>query len=530
MRNREELRYLVPALSLANLTFLKVWTQLLAHGPEATYFRKSEIEANSYWGALAGLAIVTGLVYALLWMARHATALGIRVASRMTFVLCLALPLNGLRTLLADQFPALRPYLRYELFRTIPPAYFWLVFGLLALMALAALLYWQRPVLRLALTGLTLCSPFCAVTVPGAIWYAAQSWPLAAEASTVPAWPERVSQAPPEGTAKPPRHRFIVALFDELDYRLTFVDRPRGLRLPEFDRLRSESIFATQAYSPSDNTLTAIPGITTGRVVMHAAPVTDSDLALSWRGGGRRWSQGSNVFRLTRAAGARNGIVGWYHPYCRVFADSADTCAWWPSFTHDIHAGAGAVEMAGIHLRSVLEAASLSPFGFSLYAAQHVKTYRENAAAAEWMAADSSLDFVFIHFPVPHAPFVYRRDRGTFDLKNSPVSGYADALALADLTLGRMRTAMERSGVWNNTTVLVTADHSFRTASAFDGRQDARVPFVLKLAGSRTSSGSEYREILHTTELPRLAPELLSGAIHDVQTFSEARERWTRSQ
>ena len=55
-----------------------------------------------------------------------------------------------------------------------------------------------------------------------------------------------------------PQHslpRVVWIVFDELDYRLSFPDRPSNLAMPHFDQLRAESIFAANAIPPANNTL-----------------------------------------------------------------------------------------------------------------------------------------------------------------------------------------------------------------------------------------------------------------------------------
>ena len=41
---------------------------------------------------------------------------------------------------------------------------------------------------------------------------------------------------------------------------------------------------------------------------------------------------------------------------------------------------------------------------------------------------------------------------------------------------------MKSAGLWESTTVLISADHPYRESEALDGKSDPRVPFLLKLA------------------------------------------------
>ena len=95
------------------------------------------------------------------------------------------------------------------------------------------------------------------------------------------------------------------------------------------------------------------------------------------------------------------------------------------------------------------------------------------------------LGFSVIHLPIPHNPFAYDRHTKTFTLGNSPIKGYIDHLALLDRSIGELRAEMERVGMWDSTTVLFTSDHENRQAASLDGKEDYRIPYMLKLASQK---------------------------------------------
>jgi membrane-anchored protein YejM (alkaline phosphatase superfamily) len=71
------------------------------------------------------------------------------------------------------------------------------------------------------------------------------------------------------------------------------------------------------------------------------------------------------------------------------------------------------------------------------------------------------MDFVFLHIAVPHYPFVFDRHTGRDDPSNG--HSYQDGLALADRQLGQIMAEVEKSPRWQNTTVILDGDHSWRT-------------------------------------------------------------------
>jgi len=134
--------------------------------------------------------------------------------------------------------------------------------------------------------------------------------------------------------------------------------------------------------------------------------------------------------------------------------------------------------------------------------------YMEHASAA---VANPNHGFVFLHVPVPHAPHAYDRATGRFDKKNAPLSGYIDSLSLTDRMLAALRQDMEARGLWNNTTVILSADHPYRESRGIDGKFDARVPFVVKLAGQ--SSPAVFERPLRTIVTAQFILRILDGAI-----------------
>jgi membrane-anchored protein YejM (alkaline phosphatase superfamily) len=112
---------------------------------------------------------------------------------------------------------------------------------------------------------------------------------------------------------------------------------------------------------------------------------------------------------------------------------------------------------------------------------------------AKRVVSDPDLGLILVHWPIPHAPNFYSRQKNDFeiDVENS----YLDNLQLVDRTLGELRTSMENAGTWDDTIVLVTSDHWWRPfiwrssgpwttedENTFKSDNDHRVPFILKLA------------------------------------------------
>jgi hypothetical protein len=500
-------RDLLAAFSFANLCYLRVWSEVLTYKHSDTYLMTTPPRPVEYIALMINVTVLALVLWgAGLLAQRVLTGRNIRFAE-MAVVLGLAIPLNAMRSVLANQFP----YLRSPLIELLGVRGVVILGGCLALAGLIATVLLHRAVARGAIAVLAALSPFCVVTFGQAVWKAKQ-YDASSYTNKPPA---------PMLASKPKMPRVIWFIADEWDYRLTFVDRDPGLQLPELDRLRRDSMFFEQALPPGHETPISIPGYYMARFVDHVRYDGPRELQVTFKDNMRTepWSQQPNVFERARQLGANTALVEWFHPTCRVI-DGLSYCKWWPMAMQHNSMGDGIFEVLPNQTRSLFETNILSLFGHSLTGTQQTGVYHAILGEAEKLAIDPNFEFTVVHLPIPHAPFVYNRKSGQFDLKNSPVRGYLDALALLDRTVGEIRGVMEKAGVWDDATVLFTSDHQYREAEQLDGKMDWRIPYLLKLSGQK--AGVAYQGKFNSV----LTGELLLGVLRGEIADPAAVEQW----
>jgi hypothetical protein len=300
-------------------------------------------------------------------------------------------------------------------------------------------------------------------------------------------------------------------IFDELDFRLAFPDRPSTVAMPTFDRLRADSLFADLAVSPAPDTMVSVPSLITG-VQIHDVEPQGPRTAL-WNGvPASAWP---TIFSSVHAQGGNVAITGWYIPYCRLYARDLVSC-----LSHDLEselneAGSGFLASVSLQQQSLFAYGFRSVLGDSPRSQHHLEMMDSIHRDALRLAADPALDLVFLHLPVPHAPFLYDRASSSFPKRYLSAGSYYDNLALADIYLSDLRDAILTAGLWDTTTLLVTSDHPDRSSALVDGKEDPRVPFLLKLAGQR--AGATYSPLLHTIVTKPLIEEILAGHIHTAE-------------
>ena len=283
--------------------------------------------------------------------------------------------------------------------------------------------------------------------------------------------------APWETTAQPPRvhPRVVWIVFDELSYDQVFERRASGLALPNFDALRDESTVFSEVQPIGDQTVKVIPSLLSGQVVDNYRFSFDNRLKVQDAGerGFHRLDGAGTVFADAQREGWRTAAVGWYNPYCTIYAGAIDDCYWMNVDVMDggMVQGAGLWKNAYRPLRNVGEEivapAAAARELCSDEVRQRIQTYMDLREHAAQVLKTDQADFVFLHLPVPHSPNIWSRARG--DFAQGCGSSYVDNLALADRELGSIVATLKSSPRWKDTTLIVEGDHSWRTYLWSDG-------------------------------------------------------------
>jgi hypothetical protein len=489
------LRDAAVALSLANLSFITVWSRLL-DSPNIV----DAANPRTYFIAIVlNVVLLAAVLYVLTTCARRLRHPWVRNAAQWTFLLAATVPFNGIRVQVTSiTVPTLAAPLGETGSTVAGMALAFIVIGLLV--------RWQVRVVALAATAFLVCLPFVAVT-----FFQVARILVRYETAT----PHLPKPTPARAPAGEPSRRVLWLLFDGMDYRMTFSERPRTVRMREIDRLCEQALCASNAYPPGGSTAVAMPALITGRRVAETKPYYPGDLMLRFAGTAQivPWSSQPNLFSKARALGVPTGVVGWYLPYCDALGEALTDC---------LAPSAGERSLAQAMALQVQTLIATVPAVWRLGYREATWQLRQDrqrrtlrylsvleAAMREITNPESGL--LLVHWPIPHEPFIYDRFKDDFGLDADLDTGYFDNLQLVDRTLGEIRRAMELAGTWEQTTVLITADHSWAESTTFDGRRDYRVPFVLKLAGRRTPL--VYAPAFNTILIHDLVLELLKGEL-----------------
>ena len=489
-----------------------MWNSLLAYTRSDTFCMKAPPSRAAYAAAMVNVVLVGALVLGAITVARRARRPWSQLAQGVVLAVAL-IPVYAFVEILTVYVPPIGDPLK-NLLRAAGPAVI-----PCGLALLAVTLVWRHAIARLGAAVLLILFPF----VPLTFFNAARMM--------IGRDPAPFRDPPPAARLAghaPPR-RVLWMVFDEWDQSVAFSRRDPGLALPEFEAFRSRALYALNAYPPAGETGRSIPALVTGRLVKKVQPVDTNTVLLTFadQSAGVSWSTQPNVFSRARAAGFNTAVAGWSLAYCRALGRDLSACHWEVLNLPSNSLGQSFPEILLNQNRNHFETQFRSLWGRSLSTTGHSRAYTAVLEQALRYIADPGLGLVMVHLPIPHPPYFYSRATRRFDLRRPFLlgalrpfrEGYPDALELADRSLATVRESMQRAGAWENTTILLSSDHSHRQSQIFTGlpERDHRVPFLLKLAGQ--NQGLVYEGEFNTVLSSELLLAVLNG---EVSTAVEA--------
>ncbi len=255
-----------------------------------------------------------------------------------------------------------------------------------------------------------------------------------------------------------PHRRVVWLLFDELSYDQLFDHRWPGLEMPNFDRLRAESVNFTQVQPSGFYTAIVVPSLLLGQQIKDVRSSTAG--YLYWRasshGPWQRFDPGATLFEDAKREGWTTGVIAWSLPRGRLMPEQLDRC-WMQLFPFDDHLSQQQSTLGNVvaPVRAVFARLTHRPLDGTQTPVEAVDSL---VNAAQSLAADDDVDFALIHLPVPHPRGIYHRSTGRIGFGGS----YVDNLALSDQILGVLVDTLAKTPSASMTTLIVSSDHSWR--------------------------------------------------------------------
>jgi len=332
----------------------------------------------------------------------------------------------------------------------------------------------------------------------------------------------------------------VLIVFDEWSYERSTADDDFLADLPALRALRAESFFFARAAAPGTTTYismprllfqtddySALPGVMySGRDFPGALGLHEEVITPAAEPG----RAPDSLFAAPRRAGYKAWVLGFYLPYRRILGDQADMVRTFSDYPR----GDGFAERLFMNVAQTPQywrLPGISTLWKQAYAGVFSRYWlRLNdrlLADFETLAGRAApRTFVFLHYPVPHAPFIYDaggaytgpfaiRSRMTEDIDVDVMHGtpadYRRSLGHLDRVVARIVARLRATGRYDDALVIMTSDHAWRNDPALRHETgDARirhVPLLVKAPGQRSR-----RTVEDPVTLNRIAPLLDAAA------------------
>ena len=420
--------------------------------------------------ALAGLNLALAAIIFALWpRSGRLSALGLMAAA--------ALPLASLAAGALRQVPydaAMRAAWEHQVLGVGLPAAVAVLLGL-------GLIRWPHWFDRWFRRFLILVSPMCLVVVSTFV----TSAPRRNLVVNVERTPPLAAQA-----ARNACTPVLALLFDELSFSYLYGEAGKVRPLfPEIERFASMATNYLSVAAPGKETLVSLPSYLAARRIGDIRIEGNGIFELA-DGHLQPFSATGpeGLFGIARRAGYITEMAGFYLPYCELLGDLVDACQ--SLSFYNLSSPDDAFSPTDAVLTTLVLWPRQFPFGLlknPSFAVLQRKLVEHAVAFASRPMGGSSPVFRFVHFSVPHLPFVFSANGydPPFDpLQTSPDTAYVRQIQYVDRLIGDLITHLRSTGAYDATTMVILSDHGFR----FGGlEQDPfHVPFIVKLAGQQT--------------------------------------------
>jgi hypothetical protein len=336
--------------------------------------------------------------------------------------------------------------------------------------------------------------------------------------------------------------RIALLLFDELDIRAAFDQRNPKLKLENLDLFKNESFYASKAYAGGPSTLISIPALLTGQHLSSIKIIAHDEALLTLPKEKRILNKNSpSLFSHARQMGYNCAVRGFYHPYHKLFGPHLTEGDFKPAYTYSFSEG-----MKYLLNKIFVSYISISPdlkkylnvsrpAAPQILAAEHKNDGLNQEQAHQnlmnyWsdFLLNKKLNLLFLHFPYPHPPGIYDYEADRFC--HSSQGSYLGNIKMVDKTLADMRQLMGEASLWDQTTIIVTADHWLRkywSMFGYDYKEDElalvssidhRVPFMVKFANQKEPY--IFDEAFNTVLVHDIILEMAKGTIQNPQQLA----------
>lgn len=483
--NKHSLKDLLVALSFVNLCFIRVWTSL---GTSENYFYQENVPSFIDLAALIANILVLSLAFFLaILLFRRTRSSTLRIILACFFFSICIIPLNFLRINLTD--------INFTIFSNLPK-----IIKITITLTSCALFFYLVKIhlsksLKITYALLLIISPLLLLNTVNAFLKISKN-------NTIK--PNLTLKAPTsESQVQASKQKVILMIYDALDYHNLFISKNTA-GLPHLTQFKNQSMFASQALSPSNCTLNSIPSYLMGKTVVKAKAIDAHNAQVLLKGANEFSSFNGfmpNFFQKIKQQGTHISVVGWHFPYCKLFGNFIDQCT-------SLNSGLVSYgSNSNDFLKKISEQfQSLNPLYRRMYTVSNFLKFNHQVSTS---LQNSNIDFLYIHWPLPHNPIIYDGQKDEISplifSNNNNLN-----LRLLDKTLATHLNLIKENN-WKNAIIIITADHGWGIRPSDEFAWIRRIPFMIRLPNSMKYEKIDFP--FNTLLLYDLVPKLINREI-----------------
>lgn len=253
-----------------------------------------------------------------------------------------------------------------------------------------------------------------------------------------------------------------IVLFDEMSYEYLYENDSIKKSYPNIRAFASLADNFHYATAPGDETQTSIPALLLGKNNVEVKVIGNDIFMMDERNKLTPLMPSSNsLFSMAKSIGYRTAMYGDYHQYCKIFKDVVDDCK---SFSIYNYADSnGRFSILNPILTTFILWPYIYPFGHLKNPANsvlHKKSVENIYDLGVKALSRSEPSFIFLHFGIPHVPFVFDAD----GFKPAPepflqnAENYIRQLKYVDRLFGNYLKEIKARAKFNNSTIILMSE------------------------------------------------------------------------
>ena len=311
-------------------------------------------------------------------------------------------------------------------------------------------------------------------------------------------------------TFKNNKPKVVWIIFDEWDHYLTFENRDKKLSLSTIDNFKQNYFHASKVYQPSNSTPLSLSSYLTGKIPKGFHIMGHDKVLLDF--GNKKsesWKDLPSIFSKLKNENINSAIIGWAFPYDRMYDNYLVKNKYYPNNKFIMRSlKQRYIDLFLFYFLRPLNKLTMQKYNWikkhiiKIVKCEGSLLYEVILARAKEIITDSSINFSFIHFSIPHPPIIYDAKKQKISTK---INSYIDQLQLVDKTIADIKNTLIKDGSWDNTTLILTSDHWYRQVEwdnpifhelitvtdkereMLKNRKETLIPLIIKMPNQKKS-------------------------------------------